>query len=156
MTDGRVRRTRLLLAVIAIVGTCAGCASTAGLLAADVAAVDPRGVVDGYIAAVNRRDLSALTAYVTPDVEWYSVANGERALEVAGREPLKKLLEQYFERYKRTRWTIERATAVNRSLAVAERSEWGDDRLESRTSLGVYEIDDGRIKRITYFLDDTQ
>jgi ketosteroid isomerase-like protein len=130
-----------------------------------------RAVVAGYIAALNRRDLLALTAYVTPDVEWYSMVNGERLLELSGREALEKSLAQFFERYAKTRWVIEtmqvvegRGTPTDKDrensgssgvvVGVAERSEWNEGGLlKARSSLGVYELSDGRIRRITYFLN---
>ena len=111
-------------------------------------------VVENYLAALNRRDLLALTLYLTPDVEWYSALDGERILEVSGREELKQMLTRFFSDHERTLWTPERIEAVENFVAVIERSQWSEgSRMESRDSLGVYELDSGRIRRITYFLN---
>jgi len=110
-------------------------------------------VVENYLAAINRRDLLALTAYVTADVEWYSVVDGERVLEVTGREALSASLSAFTERHVEARWRIEWAQAIDDYVAIAERSEWREDgRAQSRLTLGVYEMSDGRIRRMTYFL----
>jgi ketosteroid isomerase-like protein len=110
-------------------------------------------LVERYLDAISQRDLLALTLYVTPDVEWYTVNQGERSLESSGREQLTVLLKQYFERYRVTRWRAERFVETGQQVAVIERSEWGNDSLESRTALGVFELDGDRIKRITYYLN---
>ncbi len=110
-------------------------------------------VVEQYLAALNRRDLLMLTAYVTPDVEWYSIVDGKRILEVAGRVELAQMLTRYFEQHQRTQWVIEQSSVAQNVLAVTERSEWSEGGpTNSRTSLGVYELHDGRIRRMTYFL----
>ena len=110
-------------------------------------------VVQDYLAALNRRDLLALTAYVAPDVEWYTTIHGERTTEVSSREALAGLLKRYFSEHSYTQWTIEQSTATGSYLAVVERSEWRDDNAAgSRTSVCVYELADSRIRRITYFL----
>ncbi len=114
--------------------------------------------VEGYVAALNRRDLLALTLYTTPDVEWYSVVGGELILEVSGRDALAKSLTQYFARNANARWTIKSAQVVANRVAVNEQSEWSEaDRRQAHAGqsvyLGVYELSDGRIRRMTYFLD---
>lgn len=108
-----------------------------------------------YFDALNRRDLLALTAYVTPDLEWYSVVKGQRILEVQGREALAKMLRQYFGAHQRTQWTLKEAQGVADILAIKERSEWTEGaQMQARDSIAVYELIDGRIRRITYFLQD--
>jgi limonene-1,2-epoxide hydrolase len=112
-------------------------------------------VIEKYLAALNRRDLLALTAYVTPDVEWYSMVNGERILEVSGRDALTQSLQQHFAGHANTTWSIEAAQTIGNHVAVTERSQWSEDgRVQSRSTLGVYEFVSGRIRRITYFLSD--
>jgi ketosteroid isomerase-like protein len=112
-------------------------------------------VVENYFAALNRRDLLPLTAYVTPDFEWVSMIDGERVVEVASREELADMLRVYFERNQNPKWRIESVNAAGNVLAVAERAEWIESgATQSRKSLGVYELHDGRIRRVTYFLSE--
>jgi limonene-1,2-epoxide hydrolase len=140
-------RSSVLIAVLVVfVG---GCAS-----ARAPSTSTPLSVVENYLASLNRRDLLALTAYTTVDVEWYSVVEGERIQEVAGRDALAKSLTQFFDKYAAARWRVESSETVGGRVAVRERSEWSEGgRAQSRTTLGVYELSDGRIRRITYFLD---
>ena len=107
------------------------------------------------MAALNRRDLLPLTAYVTPDFEWLSMVNGERVVEVASREALADMLRVYFERNQNPTWRIESMNASGNVLAVTERVEWVESGAsQSRNSVGVYEFQDGRIRRVTYFLSE--
>jgi len=126
-----------------------GCATTKSKAAPN----SPFTVVEQYISALNRRDLLVLTAYVAPDLTWYSHVNNERITEVAGREALTKTLASYFANNAQTHWTIEQAVVTGQAVAVRERSQWrADDSSGERVSLAVYEIADGRIARISYFL----
>lgn len=144
-----MRRAALAFALVALF---AGCAASPGRA---VPSQDARAVVERYLQAINRRDLVSLAAFATPDVEWISLANGERIVEVSGREALRQAYEEYFKQNMFAHWRIERALVNDRYVAVVERSEWGEGATrESRISMGVYEIVDGRIRRITYFLHE--
>jgi ketosteroid isomerase-like protein len=114
-----------------------------------------RAVIESYFAALNRRDLLALTAYVTPDFEWVSMVDGERIVEVESREALTENLRRHFERHEFFRWSAERVDVVGSIVGVTEHSEWREDGApQSRTTLGVIELQDGRIRRVTYYLAD--
>jgi len=142
-------KARVLISIVALLAL-VGCATPG----APKSQSDSMFVVENYFAALNRRDALALIAYVSPDVEWFSMVGGERVQEVSGREALVATLKQYFERTAETKWKIEGVTATVGKLAVTERSEWTENgATQSRTTLGVFELDDGRIRRITYFLD---
>jgi ketosteroid isomerase-like protein len=142
------RASRLAFCLL-LSGVLFGCASA------------PRGTLDesntavvkNYFAALNRRDLLALTAYVTPDVEWFSMVQGERIQEVAGRAALTESLQTHFSQTALSSWTIESMSQANRFIAVRERTRWRTASEEGeREALCVYEIQDGRIRRITQFL----
>jgi ketosteroid isomerase-like protein len=112
-------------------------------------------VIQNYIAALNRRDVLPLTAYVTPDFEWVSMVDGERVVEVSSREALTEMLRVYFERNQSPSWRIEAVNASGSVVAVTERAEWIENgAAQARNSLGVYELQDGRIRRATYFLSE--
>jgi len=144
-----MRRAALAFALAALL---AGCVASPGRT---VTSQDARAVVERYLQAINRRDLVSLAAFATPDVEWISMANGERIVEVSGREALRQAYEEYFKQNAFTSWRIERALAADRYVAVVERAEWGEGAARAaRVSMGVYEIVDGRIRRITYFLNE--
>lgn len=143
-------RRRALGVLLLVAVSLVGCAATPR----HAEALSQRVVVERYLDALNRRDLLVLTAYVTPDVEWYSVVDGKRITEVSGRDALTQMLQTFFARTAHASWHIESALEQERYLAVRELSQWQDaDGTGERTSLCVYEFDDGRIRRITYFLN---
>lgn len=143
------RCARLGLAACALAVFLAGCASaprSAGERGAEA-------VVRNYHAALNRGDLLPLTLYVTPDVEWYTVVDDQRILEVSGREALSEALRAYLARDQEASWGFDVALSHGAFVAVRERSRWrGADGRGERVSLCVYEIHDGRIRRITQYL----
>jgi len=141
---------RLLILLVGVM-IVLGCAST--VRQSKAATQSSLSIVEQYLAALNRRDLLMLTAYVAPDVEWYSTIDGKRLQEVAGRSELAQMLTRYFAQHQRTHWVIEQSSVAENVLAVTERSEWDEgEGTRSRTSLCVYELQDGRIRRMTYFL----
>lgn len=141
-------RLRVFLLVLISISIASGCTTLRTKNEAS-----PLVVVEKYLAALNSRDLMMLTAYVEPGVIWYSVVNGERIQEVAGREALAASLRNYFAQNERTDWHIEQVITVDQSVAIRERSAWrSSSDNDARTSLAVYEIHDGRIARITHYL----
>jgi limonene-1,2-epoxide hydrolase len=142
----------IALGLVSVLLLCfaSGCATTQSKAASN----SPLAIVEQYLAALNRRDLLVLTAYVAPNVTWYSLVNDERITEVSGRETLAKTLTSYFAHNSQTHWAIEQAVVTGQTVAVRERSQWrAADSNGERVSLAVYEILDGRIARISYFLD---
>jgi limonene-1,2-epoxide hydrolase len=150
----QVASLRQQVVAILLIGTAlAGCATAPAKQSG--AELSQRAVIENYMAALNRRDLLPLTAYVTPDFEWLSMVNGERVVEVTSREALADMLRVYFERNQNPKWRIESVSASGNMLAVTERVEWIENgSSQSRNSLGVYELQDGRIRRVTYFLSE--
>jgi len=132
-----------------------GCVTTTGGNDARSADAQPRQIVAAYYEAINRRDLLALPAYVAPDVSWYSVIDGERLLEVDSREDLAAAFTTYFERFPETRVSVEAWLEAGEIVAVRERTGWSDGASSgSGERLGVFELEDQRIVRVTYFLPD--
>lgn len=128
----------------------AGCATVPRQTGGAPSATD---IIRSYHAAISRRDLLPLTLYVAPDVEWYSAVDGERILEVSGREALADMLRAYFSRNLSATWSFDAATTHGAFVAVRERSQWrGANENGERITVCVYELQDGRIRRITQFL----
>ena len=146
--QNRVGRLVLCLALAML---CAACATSPHKSAS--ADASTRAVIGGYFDALNRRDLLVLTAYVTPDFQWLSIVDGERIVEVESREALVETLRKHFEQYEIFRWNVVDARVLDDQVAVTERSEWREGGApQQRETLGVFELRDGRIRRVTYFL----
>ena len=75
-------------------------------------------------------------------------------VELAGRDALRQALSSYFAQNQDTRWSIEQSMVVEQTIAVRERSAWrAAEGSGERVTLVTYELRDGRIARITYFLE---
>lgn len=130
-----------------------GCATPPHPTRSPTSTTAAQRLIENYLKATNERDLLVLTAYVTPDFEWISMVGGERILEVQSRESLAATLREYFAQYPTATIKIDKLQVVDDFVVVSEHNEWQtDEGRGERTSLGVYELFDGRIRRVTYFL----
>lgn len=133
----------------------AACVAAPARIGSSTEPTDARAIVEAYYAAINRRDLLVLPAYVTADVAWYSVVDGERLLEVDSREALTEAFETYFARFASTSVNVDSWLSVGDKIAVHEHTYWSDGTTSGGGErLGVFELAGGRIVRVTYFLPD--
>lgn len=113
----------------------------------------PEAVVRAQLAAFNVRDVEAMIRLVTDDFVWYNIKGDEMSVEARGREALKKGMEGYFKSLPSARSEIHTMSTNGYFVSVRERATWksksGEDR--SQNALAVYEVIDGKIKRVWYY-----
>lgn len=108
----------------------------------DPAVATARALVDAF----NRHDPAGMAARVAPDFELYYVDDAGRAeLAVEGPEALAAEMTEYFRARPQVRSEIEGLVPGGRFVAFRERIVGGD------SSLAVYEIDRGRVRRAWYY-----
>jgi hypothetical protein len=115
--------------------------------------VPPGEVVDRFVSAFNGRDFRALLTLAHPDIEWLSVSASGVSTETRGRTELQASLSAYFDSCPSCRSEVEVGTVTGPYVAAVETAQWtsaGGD-LRSQTSLCVYEILDGRVRRVWYY-----
>lgn len=125
-----------------------GCVSSPG--------VPERGdyaIISSYIEAYNQRDVQAMAALMHPDVEWLSVEGREVQVIANGRDDLVAQMRAYVASPSATTSTLEGAVANGPYLAVREIARWrrDDGSMAEQSSLAVYEIRDGLVRRVWYF-----
>lgn len=110
-------------------------------------------VVESQIEAFNAHDATALAELVSDDFVWLSVQGDTIDVAVQGRTALRESMKRYFESVPSVRSTLESAVATGPFVAVRERVRWKEDegRTRSQASLAVYQIEEGRIRRVWYF-----
>lgn len=155
------RATLLTLALI--LPACASSPSGGPATTAAGSSAAPRRLLDEYARAVNEKDTRILAVIVSPDVQWLSVSGGEVKAEVEGRQKLLEWTASYFQSMPTVRSRIEGPIAgawadpsgktPGRYVAAREFVTWtGKDGNERRqSSLAVFEIDKGLIRRVWYF-----
>jgi hypothetical protein len=126
----------LLLAWVPSTGVGAQAAGAAGALP----------IAEALVEAFNRHDPKAMTSLVSPNFELYYVdEEGVADLAVSGPDQLFDEMTAYFETRPAVRSVI--ADAIDGPVYVSFREQI----VGGRSSLAVYEIRDGLIRRVWYF-----
>ena len=106
-----------------------------------------------YVEAYNDRDLEAMLALMHEDVEWLSVQGSETAVFANGKADLAAQMEGYLASQSATYSTVEGSVGDGRFVAVREVAHWTDaeGNARSQSSLAIYEIVDGLVRRVWYY-----
>ncbi|HWM90277.1 MAG TPA: nuclear transport factor 2 family protein [Thermoanaerobaculia bacterium] len=113
---------------------------------------EPQQVVDRFMDAYNRHDVEAMLALAHPDIQWLSV-DGERiSVEASGHEALRDSMTRYFASLPSAGATLEKTMSAGPYVSVVERARWKGDKGErSQAALAVYEIREGKVRRVWYY-----
>jgi hypothetical protein len=138
---------------LAAIALAAATSTAAGAQAqAQASPADSTGIVRQFVDAFNARELDALLALAHPEVEWLSVSGSEIAVETRGREALGESLRGYFASCPSCRSTVEVYQVVGPYVSALEHAEWEKEGARLRqSSLSVYEIVDGLVRRVWYY-----
>lgn len=113
-------------------------------------ASDAAGTVERLIAAFNRADAEAMAALVSADLELFYVGGDGRAVIGAqGRESFLEQMEQYFAAYPGVRSEAENLIPGPAFVAYRERIVEGPG--AGQSSIAVYEVRDGTVRRAWYY-----
>ncbi len=108
--------------------------------------------VAGLFESFNQHNPQAMMAFVTEDVEWLSVDGQEVGVETTGRAELESAMQDYFDGIPDVQTTIEAIITAGDYLAIRERSSWPtEEGTKTAAALAVYQIDDGKVRRLWYF-----
>ena len=122
------------------------------LLCGFPAAAGPLEQVEGLTAAFNAHDIDAMTAFLAEDVEWLAISGHEITVEASGKSGLAQAMTDYFKNVPSARSEIEGSFVSGSYVVVRERALWKQQGQErSQSSLAVYQLADGLIKRVWYF-----
>jgi hypothetical protein len=144
-------RPRSLAALLALALALAAPPRAAAQAAGD-ASSDPTEVVRRFVEAFDRHELEPLLALAHPDVEWLTVTGAELAVETRGRDALRASLASYFASCPTCRSTVDVYQVIGPYVSALEHAEWEKEGAKRRqSSLSVYEIVDGLVRRVWYF-----
>ena len=133
--------------LLALLGTSA---FAQGPPAAAPPVADPLTVVERFIAAFNRHDLTLINAETDADVRWLSVVDDRALPDARGQAALQEWMARYFSVFPTAQRTIEQSIAHGPFVSAWERARWKDKRGEERTQaeLVVYEVREGKIRNV--------
>ena len=122
-------------------------------LAAPVqAAPDHSQTVQAFVAAFNARDVDAMLALVTDDIEWLSVDGASVAVETSGKAALAESMRKYFASCPTCRSEVAIGARTTARVAAVETATWtASSGARMQRSLSIYEFADGRIRRVFYY-----
>ncbi|MBA3297772.1 MAG: nuclear transport factor 2 family protein [Acidobacteria bacterium] len=113
---------------------------------------DHAAIVRRFVDAFNARDIAAMLALATDDVEWASVDGVKVTVETAGKEALRASMTSYFKSCPTCRSTVDiKAVTANRAVAIETASWTAASGPRSQHGLSVYEFKDGHIRRVYYY-----
>ena len=127
-------------------------AATATRIQSSASSTEAEKVVRSFVDAYNRHDIPGLLTLADPDIEWLSVEADTVRAETRGRDALGRSLTSYFKQFPTSQSTIDSVVSNGPWVAARERAEWTDKTgPRSQSSLSVYEIHDGRVRRVWYY-----
>ncbi|MCA8889281.1 MAG: nuclear transport factor 2 family protein [Parvularculaceae bacterium] len=118
-----------------------------------VATVDPNVViVQNLMKAYNAHDVDAMRGFFHDDVGWYEVYGGTITPVTLSAADLAGELETYFATFPNVTSSLENPTVSGNYVTAVEKPVWEvDGKRKSQSSIVVYEITDGKVKRFWYF-----
>lgn len=145
-------RTLLLLVLLALP---VGGVASAGAQRAPLSPRDttPISVVRAYVAAFNAKDLDAMMTMVASEFVWMSVS-GDSLTDVGrGVDAFRQLIAGYFRAVPSARSELRTIDATGPWVTTHERTRWDAAPAEvgGQSSLVVYEVRDGRIRRAWFY-----
>jgi len=116
-------------------------------------AASPHPVILAHTEAFNAKDVPAMERVEHPDIEWFSVNGSDISTEVAGRDNLAEMMTGYFESSPSVTATLRDWSLNGDYISVIETAAWTtkDGKEKSQSSLSVYQLEDGLIRRVWYY-----
>ncbi|MEZ5681566.1 MAG: nuclear transport factor 2 family protein [Erythrobacter sp.] len=109
--------------------------------------------VSAYVEAYNTRNLEAMSALMHDDVQWLAVEGDKVEVVANGKSDLTRQMRDYIGSSRATTSMLDGRLKDGRFIAVREVASWidGDGRVQSQSSLAVYELEAGLVRRVWYY-----
>lgn len=108
--------------------------------------------VRDYVSAANKREIEAMLAMVTDDIQWLNVAGDKISVETQGKARLLESMAGYFKSTPSAKSELEWVQVTPSRVVAYERASWqSKSGPKSQTSLSVYEFRNGLIARVYYY-----
>ncbi|MDX1618764.1 MAG: nuclear transport factor 2 family protein [Balneolaceae bacterium] len=108
-------------------------------------------VVLQNLEAYNRHDVAAMLGHIAEPFLWYSILSDTMVVEEYSQARFRSEMEAYFSDYPDVKSELIGLQVFGRYVYFEERATWGDDGEHSQSSLGIYEVVDGKIRRVWYY-----
>lgn len=121
-----------------------------------ILAVQAPPVLVALEAAFDRHDADGLALLVTEDFQWLSVEGDQIRVDTEGREALRTGMVDYFASFPDVTTDFEYGISGSTYVSVRERVRWTtkDGAAKTQSAVAVYELQDGKIRRVWYYPSD--
>jgi hypothetical protein len=138
--------------LFAIMGLLAACAPDAERAAPAQAVGDNVDVVNGLMTAFNNHDADTMREFWHGDVAWIEITGEQSRVVTSSASQLRNELVSYFEAFTTVSSSLAKISVNGDYVTAIETTVWGQDGArKSQSSIVVYEITDGKVKRFWYF-----
>lgn len=105
-----------------------------------------------YTNAFNARDVDAMLALATDDIEWISLDGRDLLMGADGADSLRATMVEYFDSCSSCRASLKWTKTTEGRVVALEEASWdGDGERKSQSALSVYEFEGEKIRRVYYF-----
>lgn len=112
----------------------------------------PKKLVEQFVEAFNRHDVPGMRNLVDPDVQWMTISGSTISVETNGAEALDRSMRSYFRSCPSCRSVLDGIMEAGNLVTTYERAQWTSGGVpRTQTSLAVYEVRNGRIRRVWYY-----
>ena len=109
-------------------------------------------IVAAFAEAYNNGDLDGMMDHAHDAFSWRSIENDKAETIVSNADALRNELSSYFNADQKPRSDVVVVKSHGDYVTTLERAYWTVDGAErSQASFAVYQIEDGRIRRVWYF-----
>lgn len=130
----------------------AACAPDAERAAPAPAVGDNVEIVTGLMAAFNDHDAEKMREFWHSDVAWIELSGEQASLVTTSASQLYDELVTYFQTYPTVSSSLENISVNGAFVTAIERPVWEEaGERKSQSSVVVYEIVDGKVKRFWYY-----
>lgn len=110
---------------------------------------DKEKILRDYFEAYNQHAIETVLEMVSDDIRVYSVTSDTVTIDIEGKVNLRNWLTNYFQDLPKVSSEISGINEVGNRISFTETAYWGEER--SQSSLAVYEIMEGKIRRVWYY-----
>lgn len=106
-------------------------------------------VITDYFDSYNSHQVDSLMTMISADFKMYSVSQDTTTLDISGREALREWLGGYFNELSNVSSSTNGVNVSGNYVSFIETAHWGENK--SQSSLAVYEVVNGKIRRVWYY-----
>ncbi|GLQ22711.1 hypothetical protein GCM10007853_05850 [Algimonas ampicilliniresistens] len=125
----------------------------ASLFSACQQAAEPHPVIVAHVDAFNARDFDAMSSVEHPEIEWIRVLESDVRVDISGRDTLAKILRDYTASTPDVAGALRDWSINGDYVSVTETATWTatDGSRKAQSTLTVYQLEDGLIRRVWYY-----